>query len=189
MKKDKVVFLDRDGVINKDPAGWTPRSYVSKWEYFEFLPGAREALRKLKSNGYRIIVLSNQAGVGKGYFSERDLERINDMMVNKIKEDGADVDAVYYCIHKSDDYCSCRKPRTGLFDRAKNELGVNPAGKCFVGDGITDIMAGKNAGCKTIFVKCGKTSLAELRESGVRPDRIEENLLKATEWILKNETE
>jgi len=183
---DKVIFLDRDGVINKDPGGWTEHSYVTKWEDFHFLPGVLEALKKLKDNGFEVIIISNQGGVGKGYFSNNDLDTLNKKMIDEIKRHGGGIRAAYYCVHSSKEDCPCRKPKTGLFDMAVKELKVDIKGKYFIGDDIRDIEAGQKAGCKTIFLTCGKTSVEKLDGSDIKPVKIEKDLLHAVDWILKN---
>ena len=184
---EKVIFIDRDGVINKDPGGWTEYSYVTKWEDFHFLPGVLDALKKLKNSGYKVIVISNQAGVSKGYFSKEALDQVTKKMIDAVKTGGGDIQAVYYCTHSSQDNCDCRKPKIGLFEKAKKELGVNPQGKYFIGDSTVDIEAGLKVGCKTIFLTTGKVSLEELKKTDAKPFRIEEGLKDAVDWIIKNE--
>ena len=101
----KVIFIDRDGVINRDPGGWTPHSYVTRWEDFYFLPGSVEALKKLKRARYEIVVISNQAGVGRGLYTEKKLDEISANMHAEIEKNGAKIKKIYYCIHHPDDNC------------------------------------------------------------------------------------
>ena len=179
----KFIFLDRDGVINKDPGGWTRYDYVTSWSEFHFLPGALEALALLKENGYRAIVISNQAGVGKGHFSETDLKRIDKKMADEVRKKGGEIAESFYCTHKEEENCPCRKPKTGLFDRA---MGIYKAGEgaCFVGDTRRDIIAGHNAGLETMLVLSGKAARKDIEGWEHKPDHIFDDLLEAVNWLV-----
>ncbi len=181
----KVIFIDRDGVINKDPAGWTPHSYVEKWEDFKFLPGSIDALKKLTQAGYCAILISNQGGISKGYYTENALNEINQNMLEKLKENGVKIEKTYYCIHQDSDNCNCRKPKIGLFEKAKKELNLNTSDAYFIGDGIMDVEAGIKFGLRTILVLSGKTNLQNLKSCNIKPDYIFDNLLEAVNFILR----
>lgn len=183
----KAIFIDRDGVINKDPAGWTEHSYVTRPEDFEFLPGALEALRKLANSGYKTIVISNQAGVSKGYFTKEKLDEVNSRMFKEVKKSGGKIEESFYCIHKDEDKCNCRKPKTGLFEIAVKKYFVNTKETYFIGDGHADIAAGERMGLKTVFVLSGKTSRQEMGKWPEKPDYIFKNLLEAVNWLLAKE--
>lgn len=174
----KIVFLDRDGVINRDPG---MGGYVTGWTEFEFLPGALEALRKLKQAGWTVKVISNQAGVAKGLYTREALDEITKNMLAEVKRGGGEISSVHYCLHSDEDNCECRKPRTALLTQAVQDLPVNFSDTFFVGDNRRDILAGKAAGCKTIFVLSGNTKLEDL---DVRPDFIARDLLNAVEKII-----
>lgn len=182
----KFLFIDRDGVINKDPGGWTEHSYVTRWEDFHFLPGAKEAIKRLNDGGYDIIVISNQGGVSKKFFSKPALDEITARMLKEIELAGGRIKKVYYCLHQDSDNCDCRKPKTGMFKIAERELGIKALGTYFVGDGKTDIEAGASAGLKTILVLSGKTELDKVEEWKVKPDHIVKDLAEATDLIIKN---
>lgn len=184
---NKVIFIDRDGVINKDPGGWTEHSYVTKWEEFHFLPGAKEALKLLTDGGYDIIIISNQGGVSKKYFSQSALDEITQKMLKEIESSGARIKKVYYCVHQDSDNCGCRKPKTGMFTQAEKELGVKAAGAYFIGDGKTDVDAGRSMGLKTALVLSGKTPFEDVEKWGYSPDHIFKDLLEAVNFILKEE--
>jgi histidinol-phosphate phosphatase family protein len=185
MSKDKkIIFIDRDGVINKDPGGWTKYNYVTRWEDFKFLPGSKKALKKLNDAGYAIIIISNQAGVGKGYYSKDELGTVNLKMLEEINIAGGRIKKAYYCIHKPDDNCDCRKPKTGLFRQAEKELDIKGAGSYFIGDGKTDIEAGEKMGLKTILVLSGKTSLEDMRSFEVKPDYVFDDLSETVDFII-----
>jgi len=183
----KAVFLDRDGVINKDPGGWTKYNYVTKWREFEFLPRALEALKKLSNNGIKAILISNQAGVNKGYFSKKELDEVTDKMLLEIRRNNGNIEDVYYCIHKEEDNCNCRKPKTGLLEMASGKYGIELNKTYFIGDSEVDVIAGRRAGCKTIFVLSGKTSRPEMEKWREKPDYTFKDLLEAVNWMLKRQ--
>ena len=180
----KVIFIDRDGVINKDPAGWTEHNYVTRWENFIFLKNSLKALKKLNEAGYDIVLVSNQAGVSKGYYTEEKLKEINRKMIEEIEKNGAKIRKTYYCLHQESDNCNCRKPKTGLFRKAEREMGVKAKGAYFIGDGKMDIEAGERMGMKTVFVLSGKTSLEKMRGSGIKPDYIFDDLNEAVKFVI-----
>lgn len=183
----KAVFIDRDGVINKDPGGWTEHSYVTKWEQFKFLPGALDALKSLNKNGIKVILISNQAGVGKGHFSRNELDAVTGKMIKEVRRAGGEIEAVYYCTHKKEDNCDCRKPNPGLIEKAVEKFDIDPAATYFIGDSEVDVIAGRRAGCKTIFVLSGKTSREDMGKWHEKPDYVFANLLEAAGWVLKKE--
>jgi histidinol-phosphate phosphatase family protein len=183
----KLIFIDRDGVINKDPGGWTEHSYVTGAHQFQFLPGALKALALLNKNGVRVVIVSNQAGVSKGYFTRQDLARVNEKMLAEIVRSGGRIEEVCYCIHRDEDNCDCRKPKPGMLERALRKYGVSPAATYIIGDGKVDVLAGKALGMRTVFVLSGKTSEEEMKLWEVRPDYVFPGLLQAVEWIMNKE--
>ncbi len=179
----KVVFLDRDGVINEFPGNG---NYVTKIKEFHFIPGSLDAISKLTELGYHIFVVSNQAGVGKGLFSKDKLKSINTHMVRHVTKSGGKIKKSFYCTHRSDEGCDCRKPGIGSFKKAFSMLNqsIHSAKRAFfVGDTSVDIKAGKNAGCKTIFVLSGREDRRYMRKWDVKPDFIVRDLLEAVEII------
>jgi D-glycero-D-manno-heptose 1,7-bisphosphate phosphatase len=186
--KLKPIFIDRDGVINKDPGGWTEHSYVTDPKDFHFLPGSLEALRKLKENHYRVIIISNQAGVNKGYFTVDRLNAIDKEMLREVKKAGGEITESFYCIHKKEDNCNCRKPKTGLLEKAAKKYGIDTGDTYFIGDSEADVIAGKKMGSKTIFVLSGKTSEEEIKGFSEKPDYVFKDLLEAVNWLLAKES-
>jgi len=178
------VFIDRDGVINKNYDG----SYINRWDDFEFLPGIFTALRKLAAENIRCAVISNQSGVGKKIMTEEELYAVDGKMHEELRRNGCAVEKTYYCIHRPDEGCSCRKPMPGLLEKACREMNLNPAEGFFVGDYFTDVEAGKSAGIRTILVKTGrgKDALLMRDEWNVKPDFIAGDLNEAIDIILKN---
>lgn len=183
----KVAFLDRDGVINEFPGNGL---YVTKVKDFHFIPRSLAALKRLTDAGYHIFVISNQAGVGKGIYSLRKLEQITEHMLRHVRDYGARIDEVLYCTCKSSDACNCRKPRIGNVLKALESIdkSIDDAGHTyFVGDTESDIKAGKNAGCQTIFALSGREDCEYMKRWDVRPDHIAEDLYDAVNIILKED--
>jgi D-glycero-D-manno-heptose 1,7-bisphosphate phosphatase len=179
----KVVFLDRDGVINKFPGNG---SYVTRVKDFHFIAGALEAIRALTESGHKIFVISNQAGVGKGVYSLDKLRRIDVKMIKAVEKAGGHIRKSFYCTHRSDAGCDCRKPGIGLLRKALKSLHktVAHAQKAFfIGDTESDIKTGHNAGCKTIFVLSGREDRRYMRRWSVKPDYIAKDLKAAIQII------
>lgn len=178
-----IVFLDRDGVINQFPGNG---NYVTKIKEFHFIPGSLEAIRDLTLMNYTIFVVSNQAGVGKGLFTKEKLKSINDHMLRYVTKAGGRIKRSYYCTHRSDAGCDCRKPKIGSLRKAFSLVNttLRSAKKAFfVGDTQADIKAGHNAGCRTIFVLSGREDRRYMRKWDVKPDFIVKNLKEAVEVI------
>ena len=144
------VFLDRDGVLNrKMPEG----VYVSDWAQFEWLPGAVEAVARMKHAGLTVIVVSNQRGIALGRLTTMQLERIHENMQDHLARNDAQLDAIYYCPHDHGE-CRCRKPGPGLFEQAfKSFPEANATNSVVIGDSLSDIQAGEQRGMKTIFIQ------------------------------------
>ena len=179
----KVVFLDRDGVINEFPGNG---NYVTKVKDFHFIPDALEAIRSLTENGYKIFVISNQAGVGKGVYSMDKLKRIDRHMVKNVLRVGGKITKSFYCTHRSDAGCDCRKPGIGLLRKALKSLNKTIAHAqeaFFVGDTEGDIKTGHNAGCRTIFALSGREDRRYMRKWEVKPDHIVKDLKASVELI------
>ena len=145
----RTVVLDRDGVLNQKP----PKAqYVRTWKEFEWLPGTVDAVRLLKNAGYKVIVVTNQAGVARGVMTEADVQSIHDRMQAELRAAGATVDAFYYCPHGWDDGCFCRKPKPGMLFQAQRDHHLDLTKTIFIGDDERDLEAGQAAGCRTFLV-------------------------------------
>jgi len=178
----KTVFLDRDGVISI----FTPNDWIKTWGEFRFIPGAIDGLKKLCDSGYRIVIISNQAGINKGIFTKESLDLLTGKMIEVLKKQDIEIAGIYYCTHTAEENCSCRKPKPGLFFTAQEKLGnINLKDTFFVGDSEIDVQAGKAAGTKTILVLSGKTKSAEETNSWpFKPDFIAGDLSAAAKIIL-----
>jgi D-glycero-D-manno-heptose 1,7-bisphosphate phosphatase len=150
-RNQRYVLLDRDGVINRRITG----GYVTSWEQFEFLPRALEALRLLNESGYSVVVVSNQACVGKGLLSATELESITRRFLLEVALSGGHIVDVYYCRHQTEDRCNCRKPRPGLLVRAQTEHRFIPEETYLIGDSPSDMFAAEAAGCPSILIQRG----------------------------------
>jgi D-glycero-alpha-D-manno-heptose 1-phosphate guanylyltransferase len=172
----RYVLLDRDGTINIE------RHYLSDPEQFELLPGALEGLRRLSSLGLGLVIISNQSAVGRGYFDINQLEAIHQRMGKLLQEEGVQLSGVYWCPHRPDENCPCRKPAVGLGHRAAAELGFDLR-ECFViGDKETDIVFGRGLGATTLLVRTGYGK--EVEERGQhRADYIIDDLQQAASVI------
>jgi D-glycero-D-manno-heptose 1,7-bisphosphate phosphatase len=178
----RAIFLDRDGVINRYPGD---TRYVTSWKEFRFLPYAKKGIATLHKNKFKIFIISNQAGIGKGIFRKRDLDLITKNMLRDIKEAGGKIDGVYYCTHRKEKNCSCRKPKTGLLYKAKKDYPINLKKSFFIGDTIRDIKTAKKAGCSSILLLSGKEKMSNQKNWETQPDLLFKNLLEAANFILK----
>jgi histidinol-phosphate phosphatase family protein len=177
----KVIFLDRDGVINKYPGD---KLYVTSPKKFRFLPRAKEAIALLGKNGFKIFVVSNQAGVGKGTYSQKTLDAITAKMLADIEKAGGRIDQVYYCTHRKEAGCLCRKPKPGLLKQASREFKFNLKNAYFIGDTMRDIFTARAAGCRSILVLTGKEKLADQKNREAKPDLVFKDLLAAAKFII-----
>lgn len=178
----KAVFLDRDGVINRYP-GHT--KYVTRLSEFRFLPLAKKAIAILHKKGYLLFVISNQAGVGKGMYSQKTLDVITAHMLSEVTKVGGAIEKVYYCTHRPDAGCSCRKPRDGAIREILRNYPLDIKKAFFVGDTIRDVQTAREAGCKAILVLSGKEKLRNKTGWEAKPDFICRNLFEAAKLIIK----
>jgi D,D-heptose 1,7-bisphosphate phosphatase len=181
---NRAIFLDRDGTINEDPG------YISDPADVVLLPQAGEALAGLKKKGFKLIVVSNQSGIARGIMSSADVEKVNDKINELLLKKNVSIDAFYYCdAHpefSTPEECECRKPSAKLVFEAARDFEIELKESYFVGDTISDIECGKNAGLRTILVKTGKgeESLSILQKDNNFPSFVAENLFHAFEFII-----
>jgi D-glycero-D-manno-heptose 1,7-bisphosphate phosphatase len=154
--KAKAIFLDRDGVINID------KQYVSRIEDFEFQRGIFELLRFLQDKGYLLIIVTNQSGIGRGYYTQQDFDFLTKWKLEQLEDAGIHITKIYHCPHAPEKDCNCRKPAPGMLLAAQKEFDIDMQSSWMIGDKKSDIDAGKNAGIgKTVFVskdKCREES-------------------------------
>lgn len=147
-----AIFLDRDGVINKNRDDYVKN--VSELEIFSFI---HYPIKNLKELGFLIIVITNQSAINRGLTSHRNVKEIHDSINAFLKKNDTSIDYFYYCPHSPDENCICRKPKPGLIFQAANELDIDLSSSWMIGDRDSDIIAGESAGCKTIKIKSDMT--------------------------------
>ena len=145
--KTKALFLDRDGIINID------HGYVYKIEDFEFTEGIFDLVKLFTDAGYLIFVVTNQSGIGRGYYSEEDFTILTNWMIEEFKKQALKIEKVYYCPHSPEDKCHCRKPQTGMIEQALADYPVDLANSWLIGDKQSDIDLARNAGLgKSVYI-------------------------------------
>jgi D-glycero-D-manno-heptose 1,7-bisphosphate phosphatase len=179
-----AVFLDRDGTLNEDPG------YISDPEKVVLFPDTGNALALLKKYGFMLIVISNQSGIARGIMTSRDVDSVNEKINNLLSEHKVKIDAFYYCPahpdYSSEEECVCRKPSAKLVFEAAKEFNVDLEKSYFIGDSVSDIQCGENAGLKTILVRTGKgeESFYILQKENNFPTFVADNLINACNFIL-----
>jgi D-glycero-D-manno-heptose 1,7-bisphosphate phosphatase len=184
---NKVVFLDRDGTINRDS-----HAYIKSWEEFEFIPGSLEAIKEFTTNGFVNIVITNQSAVPRKLISLKDLEFVHNMMMQTVASSGGEVKDVFYCPHMPGDDCDCRKPEPGLIYQAQKKYGIDLTTAVMVGDSAKDIECARRAGCgRAVLVKSGKDDDVEdeLKTRQMRVDYVAKDLYEAAEWIIESHSQ
>jgi D-glycero-D-manno-heptose 1,7-bisphosphate phosphatase len=185
-KLNKTIFLDRDGVINVDSP-----LYIKSWNEFMFIPGSLEALKILNEKGFDVILLTNQSMINRGMVTQDILEHIFMMMNSEIESSGGRITDIFFCPHTPEEGCACRKPLTGMIQKALEKYEIDISESVMVGDSAKDIQCARNAGCGTaILVETGSGSEARktLLQENIYPDHIADNLLEAVKWILTKKT-
>ncbi len=175
--RTEAVFLDRDGTINID------HGYLHKPEELVLITGAAEAIRRLNELGIKVLIITNQSGVGRGYFKEEDVWKVNTRLEALLSLEGAHIDGIYYCIHRPDDDCSCRKPQSDLVLRAAEEHGVELSRSFVVGDKASDVLLAWRCGARGVLVMTG-LGPGELVMMDRQPDHVAPDLREAVDWII-----
>lgn len=147
----KIIVLDRDGVINLDS-----EQFIKKPEEWKPIPGSLEAIARLNESGWRVVIASNQSGLGRGLFDMDALNAINEKMTKALGQVGGRIDAIFFCPHTADSTCDCRKPKPGMFLQIAERFNADMKGVPVVGDSLRDLQAGAAVGCKPYLVLTGK---------------------------------
>jgi len=179
-----AVFLDRDGTINLD------HDYVYRTEDFEFIPGSLDAIRLLNDEGFKVIVVTNQSGIGRGFYSVDDMNGLHEFVQNQCRRHEAHIDAFLFCPHhpeaKLENYrrtCDCRKPATGMIDRAATLFPLDLSRSWVIGDSAADMGMAKSAGLRRILVRTGKGH--NLNAAEFQIDFMAKNLYAAVNWLME----
>lgn len=189
MPQNIGVFIDRDGTISEEVG------YINHVSRYQVYPWTGEAIRSLNKAGLKVVVVTNQAGVARGYFTEELLGQVHQKLIAEVTRAGAHFDAIYYCPHHPTvgeppyrQACNCRKPKTGMVDRAAAELGIDVSKSFVIGDRYGDIELAHNAGARSVFVLSGY-GLGEYEYQRhnwkQQPEWIARDLLDASQWILQ----
>ena len=175
---NRFIILDRDGTLNRDEKG-----YIHKVEDLKFFPDTFKALNLLKDN-FKFIIISNQSGIGRGYYTEEDFHKFNNKLTGELEKQNIKIAKTYFCPHTPEENCDCRKPNTKFIEQAEKEFSIDIKNSFMIGDHPSDIELGKNANCKTIYLLTGH---GEKHKEGLKtkPDFIANNILEAAQWILK----
>lgn len=187
-RKNKAIFLDRDGTLNV----LAPGEYILRASEVRLLPGAAAAVRKFNLLGYLVILITNQGVIGRKTLTESQLHEINSLLIRRVEARGGKIDAIYHCPHHPKailpDYavrCRCRKPEIGLVTKAVRDFSIDKRKSFFVGDTTLDILTGTRAGLKTILVKTGYGG--KDKKYDVKPDVIVKNLQEAARVVGRKE--
>ncbi|HEX2788573.1 MAG TPA: HAD family hydrolase [Ignavibacteria bacterium] len=187
---NKAIFLDRDGTINEDV------HFLTKIEDIKIFDGVKEALLNFRQNGFLNIIISNQSGVARGYMTMNELQGITDEILNTLRNDeNSLINGVFYSPYLAEGKIGKykidhddRKPKTGMIVKAINKYDIDKTKSWMIGDSLTDMQCALTAGIKKILVKTGKgkTELIKCKEANIIPEYVAENLLDASEYILKS---
>ncbi len=180
---NRVAFLDRDGVINHDSP-----DYIKALSEFHLLSRSLDALKLLFENGWSVIVITNQSAIGRGLISPAGLDQIHTYLKNKVVEGGGRIADIFFCPHRPDEDCLCRKPKPEMILKAADKYGIDLSAAVMIGDRAIDIQCGQNAGCgRTILVRtgAGRMTEGELTRTDLKPSRIADDLYDAVKWIVK----
>lgn len=175
------MILDRDGTIVRD------RHFLSDPRHIDFYKGVIPALKKLRDQGWKLIIGTNQSGIGRGYFTEQEMHRVHDRIEAVFRKNKLSVDEILFCPHHPEDGCHCRKPQLGMMLKAAKKHRLDLKRCWVVGDKESDILWGRKAGTRTILVLTGSGQGA-LKKMKVRPDRVSRSLTHAAEWIAEAES-
>ncbi|MDR2426607.1 MAG: HAD family hydrolase [Endomicrobium sp.] len=180
--KKPAVFLDRDGTVIFD------KNYLSSPEQVKLYVVAAESINKLRKAGFKIIVVTNQSGIARGMFGEKEFKKVNKRFIDLLKVQGAKIDALYYCPHADKDNCDCRKPKTGMLLKAAAELNIDLEKSYTVGDSVRDYLLGYNAGGKGILVLTGhgKRQYKNVKYQKIKPLSVCKTLKQAANCIIRD---
>jgi D-glycero-D-manno-heptose 1,7-bisphosphate phosphatase len=176
----RAIFIDRDGTISEEVG------YMYHAGLYKLFPWAAPAIRRINENGMKAVLITNQSGVGRGYFEEKTVGEVHGLLCADLARSNAKLDAIYYCPHSPGDSCDCRKPQPGLLIRAKHELNIDLSQSYVIGDKHTDVETAYAVGAKSVLVLTGygRRQLDEHRNDELQPTYVAENLMEAVDAIL-----
>ncbi|MDQ7734499.1 D-glycero-beta-D-manno-heptose 1,7-bisphosphate 7-phosphatase [Halomonas sp. SpR1] len=181
LNAEKLVILDRDGVINHDSD-----NYIKSIDEWIPYPSSITAIARLTRAGYSVAVATNQSGIARGYYSEVTLRAMHDQLTALVEAEGGRIAHIAYCPHEPDDKCQCRKPLPGLLLQIQKHLGLKSlTGSWMVGDSLRDIQAGEAVGCKTALVRTGKGIKTVQKGAGLDKTKIFDDLAHFVKWLIE----
>ena len=182
MSKKKAIILDRDGVLIED------KDYSYKIEDFEILPGVINGLKQLQRD-FILFIVTNQAGIGKGYYTVEDFHKYNNYLISILNENNIKIEKTFFCPHVREDNCECRKPNPKYLNEIAEKWDIDLSSSWMIGDHPSDILFGVNGGCKTVYMITGhgERHLRDLEVSGIMPNLIYSNFFEATNEIMRLE--
>ncbi len=182
MSTRKAIILDRDGVLIED------KNYSYKIEDLEVLPGVIEGLRLIQEN-YFFFIVTNQSGIGRGYYTLEDFHKYNNHLISILEENHIKIEKTFFCPHIKEDNCDCRKPNPTFIKEIANQWDIDVESSWMIGDHPSDIQFGVNGGCKTVYMVTGhgKKHLGDLEVNGIIPTLVHSNFLEAVEEIRRLE--
>jgi D-glycero-D-manno-heptose 1,7-bisphosphate phosphatase len=176
MSPRRFVLLDRDGTLIVE------KHYLSDPDQVELIEGAADGLRRLAARGLGLVIVTNQSGIGRGYFDAARVSEVHARMLRELRAEGVELDGIFVCPHHPDEQCACRKPRTGLVLQAAAELGFEPSRAFVVGDMASDVGLGRALGATTLLVRTGHGA-ATLARGEARPHHVVEDFREAAQRI------
>lgn len=178
----KLIILDRDGVIN-----YESENYIKSPEEWHAIPGSLEAIASLKKAGFIVVVATNQSGIGREFYTEKDVMAIHDKMQRELATLGGKVDAIFFCPHAPDDHCNCRKPKPGMLKQIKKQFHVNLCHALYIGDSLRDLQAAQAMDCPFALVKTGYGEQAIAAGLNLSKDAVFDDLASVVKVILNND--
>lgn len=183
LSAEKLVILDRDGVINHDSD-----NYIKSLDEWVPYPSSITAIGRLTRAGYTVAIATNQSGIARGYYDEATLQAMHDHLITLVEAQGGRIAQIAYCPHGPDDKCQCRKPLPGLLLQIQQQLGLETLiGSWMVGDSLRDLQAGVSVGCKTALVRTGKGLKTEQKGVGLEKAHVYDDLSQFVEWLITSD--
>jgi len=189
INSDKAIFLDQDGTLIED------KGFISKIEEIKFIPGAKEGLKILQGSGYKLVIISNQSGIARGIMTKEEVEKVNNFILEKLENEGIKIEGIYFCPHHPEDDCSCRKPKTGLIEKALLRNNLRLKSSWVIGDKLSDVLLGRNIKGKSILVLTGygRSEKQKLEINSEvyfwqKPDFVAKDILDAALYIKSEST-
>ncbi|NVF13831.1 D-glycero-beta-D-manno-heptose 1,7-bisphosphate 7-phosphatase [Vreelandella maris] len=180
LSAEKLVILDRDGVINHDSD-----AYIKSLDEWVPYPSSIAAIGRLSHAGFTVVVATNQSGIARGYYDEATLQSMHDRLLALVEKEGGSIAHIAYCPHGPSDKCQCRKPLPGMLHQIQQQLGLaSLAGSWMVGDSLRDLQAGEAVGCRTVLVRTGKGAKTEAKGIGLEKSHAFDDLAHFVDWLI-----